>query len=145
MTTAARHGQTGGYQRRPSRLIYPVAMVLSPFWAVVVIGVAGPPAMPSAKADLAELAAPRSTSRLLLFVPIALLLGDRLDGLARPGDADRRARSITDVAQRLSEPENIATDAVVNVSQAIRREVAAVGDGIERAHRPRERARAARP
>ena len=43
------------------------------------------------------------------------------------------ARSITDVAQRLSEPENIATDAVVNVSQAIRREVAAVGDGIERA------------
>ena len=43
------------------------------------------------------------------------------------------SRSITDLASRLSEPENIATDAVVNVSQAIRREVAAVGDGIERA------------
>src|SRR5690606_26529771 len=43
------------------------------------------------------------------------------------------ARQITEVATRLSEPENIATDAVINVSQAIRREVASVGDGIERA------------
>src|SRR5690606_11989627 len=33
----------------------------------------------------------------------------------------------------LSEPENIASDSVVTVGQAIRREIAAVGDGIERA------------
>jgi len=38
------------------------------------------------------------------------------------------ARSIGDVVARLSEPENIAVDSVTNVSQAIRREIASVGD-----------------
>ena len=40
---------------------------------------------------------------------------------------------MADVALRLSEPANVSTDAVVTVSQAVRREVAAVGDGVERA------------
>ncbi len=43
------------------------------------------------------------------------------------------AQSMTRVAIRLAEPEIGATDAVVGLSQAIRREVAAMGDGIERA------------
>jgi hypothetical protein len=42
------------------------------------------------------------------------------------------SRQISDLAAAVR-AENIATDPVVNVSQAIRREVAAVGDGIERA------------
>jgi DNA repair exonuclease SbcCD ATPase subunit len=43
------------------------------------------------------------------------------------------ARSMTEVAIRLAEPETVATEQVVTLSQAIRREVASLGDGIERA------------
>ena len=43
------------------------------------------------------------------------------------------ARSMTEVTVRLAEPENLSTDTVVTVGQAIRREVAALGDGVERA------------
>ena len=34
---------------------------------------------------------------------------------------------------RLAEPEGVARDSIVTVGQAIRREVAAMGDGVERA------------
>ena len=42
------------------------------------------------------------------------------------------ASSMSEVALRLAEPEDIATDGVVRVGQAVRREVAAMGDGVER-------------
>src|SRR5579872_577963 len=43
------------------------------------------------------------------------------------------ARAISQVAMRLAEPETAATEQVATLSQAIRREVASMGDGIERA------------
>ncbi|MFG1349726.1 hypothetical protein [Xanthobacter autotrophicus] len=43
------------------------------------------------------------------------------------------ARSMTEVALRLAQPESIATETVVTVGQAVRREVAAMGDGVDRA------------
>jgi hypothetical protein len=43
------------------------------------------------------------------------------------------ARAVGEVAVRLAQPETFSSDAVMSVSQAVRREVAAVGDGIERA------------
>ncbi|MGZ9410059.1 MAG: apolipoprotein acyltransferase, partial [Methylocystis sp.] len=43
------------------------------------------------------------------------------------------ANSMTEVAIRLIEPETVATEQVVSLSQAIRREAASMGDGIERA------------
>jgi methyl-accepting chemotaxis protein len=43
------------------------------------------------------------------------------------------ARSMTEAAMRLAEPETIARESIVSVGQAIRREVAAMGDGVERA------------
>ena len=43
------------------------------------------------------------------------------------------ARSMTDAAVRFGEPESIASESIVTVGQAIRREVAAMGDGVERA------------
>ncbi len=43
------------------------------------------------------------------------------------------AQALTEVAMRLAEPETVATEQVVTLSQAIRREVASMGDGIERA------------
>ncbi len=42
-------------------------------------------------------------------------------------------RSMTQVALRLAEPESLASEQVISLSQAIRREVASMGDGIERA------------
>ncbi len=43
------------------------------------------------------------------------------------------AQSMAGVAMRLAEPESVARDSIVSVGQAIRREVAAMGDGVERA------------
>jgi hypothetical protein len=43
------------------------------------------------------------------------------------------AQSMAKVALKLGEPEGIARDSVVTVGQAVRREVAAMGDGVERA------------
>ena len=42
------------------------------------------------------------------------------------------AQSMTEMAFRLAEPENLAQDRVMMVGQAVRREVAAMGEGIER-------------
>jgi hypothetical protein len=121
-----------GYTRRPSRMIYPTAMALSLLWAIIVVGVAlstgglvGPGESFANSPRLLNVA-------LFLFVPIGLIWAIA-SMMWRTQEMRIVARSITDVAARLSEPENIATDAIANVSQAIRREVAAVGDGIERA------------
>ena len=43
------------------------------------------------------------------------------------------AQSMAQVAIRFSEPEGAGIDSMVTVGQAIRREVAAMGDGVERA------------
>ncbi|GIK79255.1 MAG: hypothetical protein BroJett024_03600 [Alphaproteobacteria bacterium] len=43
------------------------------------------------------------------------------------------AQTMAQVAIRLGEPESAAQDSIVTVGQAIRREVAAMGDGVERA------------
>src|SRR6266545_1369883 len=40
---------------------------------------------------------------------------------------------MAEVAMRLAEPESVARESIVTVGQAIRREVAAMGDGVERA------------
>ena len=67
-----------------------------------------------------------------LALPVAAMFG--------VADLTRRAQEMKTVAQsmakmtmRMVEPEALASDAVFNLSQAIRREVAAMGDGIERA------------
>lgn len=43
------------------------------------------------------------------------------------------AESMAEVAMRLAQPETVARESIVTVGQAIRREVAAMGDGVERA------------
>ncbi len=43
------------------------------------------------------------------------------------------ARSMVEIAMRLAEPESIATEQMVTLSHAIRREIVSMGDGIERA------------
>jgi Apolipoprotein A1/A4/E domain len=52
---------------------------------------------------------------------------------SRAQDMRMVAESMAAVALRLTEPETSARDSIVSVGQAIRREVAAMGDGVERA------------
>ncbi len=77
--------------------------------------------LPQATLYLMTIAGP-----VIFFLVTAILL--------RRGQEMRlAARSMTEVAIRLTEPETIATGQMVTLSQAIRREVASMGDGIERA------------
>ena len=50
----------------------------------------------------------------------------------RAQDMKLAAQSMTEIAYRLAEPEHLATDRVATVGQAVRREVQALGEGIER-------------
>ena len=52
--------------------------------------------------------------------------------IRRAQDMRLAAQSMTEVAFRLAEPESLAQDRVMMVGQAVRREVAAMGEGIER-------------
>ena len=68
----------------------------------------------------------------LFFAPVLLFYF--LASLAWRGQEMRMiAQSMAQVAIRFSEPEGAASNSMVTVGQAIRREVAAMGDGVERA------------
>ena len=69
---------------------------------------------------------------LALFGPIVFLFVTGV--MARRAHEMRLvAKAMTEAAIRLIEPETVATEQVVSLSQAIRREAASMGDGIERA------------
>ena len=68
----------------------------------------------------------------LLLAPIAFFFV--VAGLHRRSQDMRRvAEAVTQVALRLAQPEAVSSEAVVSLSQTVRREVAAIGDGVERA------------
>lgn len=67
----------------------------------------------------------------LLLPPLLFFLFAML--IRRSQEMRNISRAMTEVTLRLAEPEGVSTDAIVSVGQAIRREVAALGDGIERA------------
>src|SRR6476469_7845348 len=121
-------------QRRPARAPYFLAATASLIWAAGGLALAW-----LFSSDIAALfVTPRVgyavvaglAAGILLpivfFYAIAHLLG-------RAQDLRRVAESMAQVAIRLAQPETAARDAVVNVGHAIRREVAAMGDGVERA------------
>ena len=73
-------------------------------------------------------------TRVLLLALVPVLGFFAFAYMIRRGQEFRRAAaSMTDIALRLSEPELHAAEGMVSVGQTIRREVAAMGDGIERA------------
>ena len=63
---------------------------------------------------------------ILGFFAIAILI-------RRASDLRIAANSMTEVATRLAQPETYAVDKIATVGQAVRREVNALGDGLERA------------
>jgi hypothetical protein len=121
-------------QRRPVRSSYFVATVFSAAWIVGCVSLSW--------AYLSELTAalgPNSSPAALMIglgaaalLPIIFFFG--VAHMAwRSQELRLIAQSMARVAMRLAEPESVARDSIVTVGQAIRREVAAMGDGVERA------------
>ncbi len=117
-------------QSRPSSGAMTVAIIASAAWTGLWIGhfifthgaafsgpLFGPPAALSAFALIGP---------VIFFLAMGAIM-------RRSQEMRHAARSMAQVAIRLAEPETLATEQVVTLSQAIRREVASMGDGIERA------------
>lgn len=121
-------------QRRPSRLPWAVAILFTLAWVggAVALGylyraelsvLFGHPDMriPAMIALGAAAVVP-----VVFFFVVAQVI-------RRTQDLRLATQTIAEVAMRFAEPEIAARDSVVSVGQAIRREVAAMGDGVERA------------
>ncbi|MCC2111463.1 MAG: antitoxin, partial [Hyphomicrobiales bacterium] len=123
-------------QRRPSGLPIYVAFLLSVLWigAGAAFGFA---LWGSEIRAIQSLEALRNAPHLValgiaIVVPVLFFLV--MGALIRRTQEMRLvSRAMTEVAVRLAEPESVAKESVISVSQAIRREVTAMGDGIERA------------
>jgi hypothetical protein len=119
---------------RPARNVYTLATVFAAVW-IVGAGLLTFSFLPSLQAAVGQ--GSGSTLALtglaaLFFAPVMLFYF--LASLAWRGQELRMiAQSMAQVAIRFSEPEGAASDSIVTVGQAIRREVAAMGDGVERA------------
>src|SRR5246500_2207788 len=119
---------------RPARSVYTLATLFGgvwligcalltyTFWPSLKIFIGQGPGGILAIAGLAAL----FFAPVLLFYFLASLLW-------RGQELRMIAQSMAQVAMRFSDPETSASDSMVTVGQAIRREVAAMGDGVERA------------
>ena len=120
-------------QRRPSRTPYLVAAAFSAAWIVCALGL-----VYGYEGVLQAFAKSGGTVPLVLglagalFAPVVFFFV-LAHMLARSQELRMIAQSMAAVAVRLAEPESVAGDSIVSVGQAIRREVAAMGDGVERA------------
>jgi hypothetical protein len=121
-------------QRRPSRMSYTVATIFSAAWLIAGVGLAWifAPQLESLLAD------GRGTVPVVLGLGALYLLPvfffyALAHMVTRSQELRLIAQSMAEVAIRLAEPETVARESIVSVGQAIRREVAAMGDGVERA------------
>ncbi|MET0631489.1 MAG: hypothetical protein ABWY92_11560 [Xanthobacteraceae bacterium] len=121
-------------QRRPARTSYVVATVFAVVWVLAGL-MLGWMYLPDLKASLGPtgLTAPvLGVMAAIFFAPIIFFYV--LAHMAwRSQELRLITQSMAEVAMRLAEPETVARESIVTVGQAIRREVAAMGDGIERA------------
>ena len=121
-------------QNRPARTSYFVAAIFSAAWIVACIALSW-----AYLRDLNAALGPNHSSATTLIglgaaalLPIIFFFG--VAHMAwRAQELRLVAQSMAKVAMRLAEPEGVARDSIVTVGQAIRREVAAMGDGVERA------------
>ena len=117
-------------QTRPNSTGMTVAIIGSAAWTGLWIGYV---MFTHAAAFTGSLFSPAAAiSAFALIGPVIFFLSMGAV-LRRSQEMRHTARSMAEVAIRLAEPETIATEQVVSLSQAIRREVASMGDGIERA------------
>jgi hypothetical protein len=121
-------------QRRPSRVSYSVAGLFTLGWLIAAGALTW-----LYLADLQALLAQGQTAVPILLVLSALVVLPIVFSFLlaqmvwRSQELRIIAQSMAEVAMRLAEPESAARESIVSVGQAIRREVAAMGDGVERA------------
>src|ERR1700731_3470512 len=121
-------------QDRPARTSYFVAALFSAAWVVGCLALSW-----AYLADFnAALGPGHSPAAAMIGLGAAALLPIIFFfGIAHMAWRSQELRLITQsmaqVAMRLAEPESVARDSIVTVGQAIRREGAAMGDGVERA------------
>jgi hypothetical protein len=121
-------------QRRPARTSYVLASIFAGVWVIAGLGL-GRVYLP----DIQEALGPSGLTAPVLAVLAAIYLAPVvffyvLAHMAwRSQELRLIAQSMAEVAMRLAEPETVARESIVTVGQAIRREVAAMGDGVERA------------
>ena len=118
---------------RPARGVYTLATVFAGVW-IVGCALLTASFLPSLQAAMGQSGGVLVLGGLaaLFFAPVLLFYF--LASLAWRGQEMRMiAQSMAQVAIRFSEPEGAASNSMVTVGQAIRREVAAMGDGVERA------------
>jgi hypothetical protein len=121
-------------QHRPARTSYFVASLFSAAWVVGCLALGW-----AYLSDLNAALGPGHSSAAIMIglgaaalLPIIFFFG--VAHMAwRAQELRLIAQSMAKVAMRLAEPESVARDSIVTVGQAIRREVAAMGDGVERA------------
>ncbi|MGH6771519.1 MAG: hypothetical protein ACRECO_21165 [Xanthobacteraceae bacterium] len=121
-------------QRRPSRTSYLLASIFAGVWVVGAFGL-GWLYMPELQAALGPtgLTAPVLALLATIFLAPIVFFYFLAHMAVRSQEMRLIAQSMAEVAMRLAEPETVARESIVTVGQAIRREVAAMGDGIERA------------
>ena len=121
-------------QRRPARTSYIIATVFAVVWVLagLVLGWIYLPQLQSSLGPTGLTAPVLGMLAAIFFAPIIFFYV--LAHMAwRSQELRLITQSMAEVAMRLAEPETVARESIVTVGQAIRREVAAMGDGIERA------------
>ena len=121
-------------QRRTSRTAYIFASVFATMWIIGGVGLAAF-YLPQLRAALEPSASAMPVLAVLgaiYLVPVVFSFVLAYMAV-RSQEMQLVAQSMAEVAMRLAEPESTARESIVSVGQAIRREVAAMGDGIERA------------
>ncbi len=118
---------------RPRRNAYTLAMVFAALW-IVGAGFLTYTFMPALESIVGQSGGILAIVGLAAVFAAPLVLFCSLASVAwRSQELSMIAQSMAHMAVRFSEPEHVASSAMVTVGQAIRREVAAMGDGVERA------------
>ncbi len=120
--------------RPASRTPFILALIASLLWAAICALYGYVSVWPSAPRRPIEMLLRPETPLLLLAALGPIIFMFAFAALSRRLlELRQSARAISQVAVRLAEPETMAGDHVANLSQAIRRELTSMGDGVERA------------
>ena len=119
---------------RPARLPYIIAAAVSAVWLIggVITALLFRPELQAVTASPRTGFVALVGFAAILIVPIIFALA-LAHMFRRSRELRVVAESMAEVAMRLAQPETVARESIVTVGQAIRREVAAMGDGVERA------------
>ena len=120
--------------RPASRTPFILALVASLVWAAICALYGYVSVWPSAPRRPVEMLLRPETPLFLLAALGPIIFMFAFAALSRRLlELRQSARAISQVAVRLAEPETMAGEHVANLSQAIRRELTSMGDGVERA------------